>query len=115
VTKYLLRKAVEDVLPDEVINRPKVGFTTPMVGWLNRKIAGAVTEALNSSEIRQLDIFDMARIQYLCKLHREGRIDLTWHLLSLYILTKWYDMWVAGTSETISARSAARSPTCFAR
>ncbi|MFH1550962.1 MAG: asparagine synthase-related protein [Planctomycetota bacterium] len=98
VTKYLLRKAVEDVLPEEVINRPKVGFTTPMVGWLNRKIAGAVTEALNSSEIRKLDIFDLARIQYLCELHREGRIDLTWHLLSLYILTKWYDMWVTGTN-----------------
>jgi len=35
--KYILRQAVKDLLPEEIINRPKMGFGTPIAHWLNNK------------------------------------------------------------------------------
>jgi asparagine synthase (glutamine-hydrolysing) len=49
VSKYFLRKAVKDVLPDQIYNRyDKVGFETPMFSWVEQlkpKIIEAITEA----------------------------------------------------------------------
>ena len=34
VAKYLLKKAVKGLIPDEIINRKKMGFGAPMTQWL---------------------------------------------------------------------------------
>ncbi|HEX4385987.1 MAG TPA: asparagine synthase (glutamine-hydrolyzing) [Myxococcales bacterium] len=53
-SKWLLRQAVADVLPPEVLHRRKVGFDTPAEAWLRGPHLGFVRETLLSSKARGL-------------------------------------------------------------
>src|SRR5262249_32844518 len=44
--KYILKKAVKDLLPDEIIHRKKMGFPTPLKQWLRDERAGAQFQTL---------------------------------------------------------------------
>jgi asparagine synthase (glutamine-hydrolysing) len=47
-TKYIFKKAVKDILPPEIINRPKQGFGVPIHEWLYEKLGDSIkTELMN--------------------------------------------------------------------
>lgn len=48
VTKYILRQALDGLLPDEVINRPKEGFVQPVYTWMRAQLQGRLVDALDS-------------------------------------------------------------------
>jgi len=95
-TKYLLRKAMEPLLPRDIIYRPKVGFSTPVVDWLRRKIPSVFLEAYRTSGISRAGIFRDERLEELCRAQQGGRVDLLWLLLTLYLFVRWSDRWLPG-------------------
>ena len=48
--KYIMKKAVEDLIPHEIIYRKKMGFPTPITAWLLREEASFVREYLRDPE-----------------------------------------------------------------
>jgi asparagine synthase (glutamine-hydrolysing) len=93
VGKVLLRKAVRGLVPDQVIDRPKMGFGAPMKEWL-RGPFGAYAEAkLLGSD---LGLFDAGRIRAMVREHGEGRANWSFHLWTLLNLAMWHDRWIAG-------------------
>jgi len=84
--KRILKKAVEDLLPHEILYRPKLGFPTPWSGWL----AGPRLETIRAMllEPRSLDrgYFRCEAIQRLFDEHRakhRDNYDRIWRLLNL--------------------------------
>jgi len=84
--KCILKKAVKDLLPQSIVNRPKLGFPTPWSRWL----AGSQLDAIRNLllEPRSLDraFFQRARIERLFHEHRTGdrdHADRIWRLLNL--------------------------------
>ena len=84
--KHILKKAIEDLLPREIIYRPKLGFPTPWSGWLN----GSRLESIRSMllEPRSLDrgYFRREPIERLFDEHRakhRDNYDRIWRLLNL--------------------------------
>ena len=57
-TKWILRQAVADVLPDYVLNRRKVGFDTPAIRWIKDQHWGFICELLFSSHARSRGIWN---------------------------------------------------------
>jgi len=51
-TKWILRQAVADAIPSEVLSRQKVGFDTPAELWMRGRHAGWLRELLTSSQAR---------------------------------------------------------------
>lgn len=49
--KWVLRKAFADLLPQEIINRPKHGFNVPIDHWLNDELAFLVKETFSKSSL----------------------------------------------------------------
>lgn len=47
VTKYLLRRALDEVLPAEVINRPKEGFVQPVYTWMHGPLQKLVASSMD--------------------------------------------------------------------
>ena len=47
-TKYLLKKAVRGLLPDEIIDRPKQGFNVPLHEWFNGALGATVRSELQA-------------------------------------------------------------------
>src|ERR1043166_3584541 len=52
-TKYLLKKAVKDLVPSEILNRPKQGFGVPIQEWINQQLRSRLRETLTEPRTRQ--------------------------------------------------------------
>jgi asparagine synthase (glutamine-hydrolysing) len=94
VSKYLLKKAVQGLIPDEIINRKKMGFGAPMSEWLRSDFGHAVQTAIRSSGLMRRGIFNLEYIDKLFGWHYSGRSDCSIYIWNLYNCTAWYDYWV---------------------
>ena len=92
--KYLLKKALKDVLPDDILYRPKMGFGAPMSEWLRGDFGLQAEQVVLGSPLMQGGYFDHDHIARRFRLHREGRQDNALHLWLLFNLAAWHDHWV---------------------
>jgi asparagine synthase (glutamine-hydrolysing) len=87
VLKYLLKKVCADLLPAEVLARPKQGFGVPIKHWFRGDLSGYASDWLDSSRARQRGIFDPRFIRDLLKAHKSTKVethsDAIWTLLCL--------------------------------
>ncbi len=94
VAKHLLKQAVRGIIPDAIIDRPKMGFGAPMSDWLKGEFGvQAEIEMLKSSMVKR-GFFDMDAIRHMFARHRRGAADHSLHLWTLYNLHVWYDHWI---------------------
>ena len=93
-TKHLLKHALRGVIPDEIIDRKKMGFAAPAAEWL-REDFGAEAEAmvLNSALTRNGPL-NAAAIRRAFDDHRSGRQNNALHLWVLLNLTALHDQWI---------------------
>ena len=92
--KYLLKKAVEGLIPENVIYRKKMGFGAPMSDWLRGPFGDFAEETILSSKLMDRDLFEVQHIQSLIHDHRESRRDTSLYIWTLLNLCAWYDRWI---------------------
>jgi len=95
VGKYVLRRAMAGLLPDDVLTRPKQGFGTPMEEWLRGPFGIQVQHSIRRSSLADRGLLDYQRIDELFAAHRAGRGDWHKHLWNLYNVSAWHDRWIA--------------------
>ena len=84
--KFILKSAVEDVLPREVVYRQKMGFPTPWAYWLAGPQLDQLEQLLLEPRTRERGYFDPEAVQTLFAEHRAGSRDhgnRIWRLLNL--------------------------------
>jgi asparagine synthase (glutamine-hydrolysing) len=97
--KYILKKAVEDLLPAEILNRPKMGFPTPLRRWLLSEQAAPLFAMLEQKGGLLEDIVDRAALRELIERHRQDREDATdrlWRLVNLHL---WGEIFLRGRQD----------------
>ncbi len=94
-TKKVLKEAVADLLPAEVIHRHKQGFRVPLPAWLAGPLATWAEERLFSRKARELDFLDFNYIEHLWHRHRTRTADQSFDLWCLINLFSWYEYWFA--------------------
>jgi asparagine synthase (glutamine-hydrolysing) len=88
--KGLLKAAVTDLVPSEVLNRPKHGFSTPVKAWFQGSF-GQLLEQRLGSEIFTGGLLNADTVRSLLKQHREGRSSHHTKLWNILCLTEWYE------------------------
>jgi asparagine synthase (glutamine-hydrolysing) len=86
VGKYLMKRALASRLPDEILNRRKMGFVTPVSAWFRGPLAQEALAIGNAASFAELGWFDAAAIRRLAEAHLSGRSDhgrLLWQLVML--------------------------------
>jgi asparagine synthase (glutamine-hydrolysing) len=85
-TKWILREAIADVVPEMVLNRVKVGFDTPVEAWMRGRHAGFVRETLLSTTARHRGFWNEKGIAGLLD-HPDSSfwLDRIWKALSIEI------------------------------
>ena len=84
--KWLLKRALADKLPRDILHRPKMGFVTPISSWFRGPLAGEAERIAQGSALAETGWFDADVIGGLAAAHRAGRADhgrLLWQLLML--------------------------------
>lgn len=85
--KYILKKSVRGVIPDEIIDRKKQGFGVPIYEWLFDKLGEkAKMELLNFCD--ETDFLDKAEVENLFK---RGDGTLIWVLLNFSL---WWNHYI---------------------
>ena len=94
-TKKVLKEAVADVLPAEVVHRPKQGFRVPLPAWLAGPLSKWAEERLFSGRARELDFLDFGYIEHLWHRHRAGKQIRASTCGASSIFFSWYEHWFA--------------------
>ena len=95
-TKRLLRAAVKDVLPEEILTRRKMGFPVPFGSWMRTEWSSIARDVLLDRRTRERGIIAPAAAEKLIDAHRAGATDggdALWALLNLEL---WYRTCVDG-------------------
>ncbi|HMS41492.1 MAG TPA: asparagine synthase (glutamine-hydrolyzing) [Pyrinomonadaceae bacterium] len=88
-TKYIFRKAISGIVPQEILNRPKQGFGVPLNEWINFQLKDRIHETLSEKKTLERGFFDTKYIKVLLDEHAKKRRDHSYSLWILYILELW--------------------------
>lgn len=94
--KHLMKTALAPTLPDDILNRAKRGFGTPMGAWLKRELLGVVRSLLSPESITRRGLFDPAAVRTILADHEAQRSDGTDILLALLNLEVWSRVYLDG-------------------
>ena len=89
-TKRVLRESMKGLLPDSILNRPKMGFPVPFAGWTRGGWNGVAREVLLDRRSRERGLIDAAAVERLLGDHAAGRTDGGDRIWSLLNLELWY-------------------------
>lgn len=87
--KHLMKEALKDVLPQEILHREKRGFGTPMGAWLKGTLAASLDSLLSPESIGRRGLLEPLAVAKLVADHRASRVDGTDALLALMNLELW--------------------------
>jgi len=86
VLKYILKKAVRGVIPDEIIDRKKQGFGVPVYEWFFDRLGNEIRKELDEF-CSKTDYFDRDEV---FRLIEEGKTAQVWYLLNFALWWKEY-------------------------
>jgi asparagine synthase (glutamine-hydrolysing) len=73
--KFLLKRALEPLLPEEILYRPKMGFAVPLASWFRGPLRARVREAVLGSRLAETGFFNRPYLEELLSAHQSGLRD----------------------------------------
>ncbi|HEX5704186.1 MAG TPA: asparagine synthase (glutamine-hydrolyzing) [Pyrinomonadaceae bacterium] len=92
--KHILKRALEAILPKDLLYKPKRGFGAPAREWFRGPQADELVQLIMSSRMRGRNFFDYKFVEQLADEHRRERQDWSAHLWALLNVSVWYDRWI---------------------
>ena len=93
-TKQLLKRVAKDLIPAEILDRPKQGFGMPLEEWINRQLRDQIREMLREPRTRQRGYLNFDYVDLILDEHHKGRRDHSQPLWSLLIFELWHRRYI---------------------
>jgi asparagine synthase (glutamine-hydrolysing) len=93
-TKYIFKQAVRDLLPPDIIDRPKKGFSVPLEKWFRQELRELSGDLLLDGRLARRGYVKPQAVRRLLEEHWRGADE--WHnqLWSLLMLESWHRMFI---------------------
>ena len=101
--KYILKKAMEDILPKEVIARRKAGFGLPVRSWLRNELREMVGDLLSEKRVRERGLFQPEAVARIIHENQTGIRDHTLSLWSILTLELWQQTFIDTPKRCLTA------------
>jgi asparagine synthase (glutamine-hydrolysing) len=91
--KHILKRAVADLLPPEVRNRRKMGFSVPLTVWFRKELRAFVEDVLSPGAVRESGVFHYPEVRRLLDEHftcRENHDNQIWGLITFMLWHREY-------------------------
>jgi asparagine synthase (glutamine-hydrolysing) len=92
--KIVLREALRPLLPPEILNRKKMGFSTPLAKWLREELKTIAEEYLLQKGEGLAQIFRKDHIQLIWDQHQKGLFDHSPVLWSMLMYEIWWQNYI---------------------
>ena len=93
-TKYILKKAVKEILPPFVTRRGKKGFGVPVAEWLKEKLRPLARDLLSPARVRRAGVFNPEYVARLQDEHERGIANHRKLLWTLLMFELWHESFV---------------------
>jgi asparagine synthase (glutamine-hydrolysing) len=92
--KHILKRALEEILPRDLLYERKRGFGAPVREWFREGLGGWFDEHLMNSTMRRRNFLDYEFVGRMLNEHRNRTNDWGFHLWALLNLSLWYERWI---------------------
>lgn len=92
-TKYILRQAMKNRLPKEILDRKKKGFNMPVAKWFTGELRPLLEEMLSRERLQREGFFNPDYVQKLLQEHLTQKADHRKLLWTLLVFELWYEHW----------------------
>jgi len=93
-TKHIFKRAMRDLVPTEILDRPKQGFGIPIDRWINEQLRERVRGTLSEALTMQRGYVEPRYVRVLLDEHEKGRRDHATELWTLFMLELWHRKFV---------------------
>jgi asparagine synthase (glutamine-hydrolysing) len=104
VKKYILKRALSGLLPEEILHRPKMGFGVPIDHWFRHELRDLAYDTLLGSRCASRGYFRSETLQRLLDEHTRGTANWHYLLWTLLMLELWHQTHVDGDGELATRR-----------
>ena len=109
-TKHLLKRVARDLIPAEILDRPKQGFGIPLEQWINRQLRDQIRETLSEPRTRQRGYVNSDYVDLILDEHHKNRRDHSFPLWALLILELWHRRYIDHSPRTSEASESSALP-----
>lgn len=92
--KYLLKQVSYKYLPQEMMDRPKKGFSIPVSKWLETSLRGYVIEYLDRHDLQQQGVFNVNHVLWLKNRFLLGDSSCAPKIWRILVFQAWYARWM---------------------
>lgn len=100
--KYLLKRAVRDVVPRSVVQRKKEGFNVPVARWLRQDLRDLMLDVLSPTHVQEMGILDQTVVAEVIREHLDGTVDRGRELWLLLMFGLWHDRYLGHGAQDAS-------------
>lgn len=93
--KYILKEALRDIIPDEVMFRPKMGFGVPIQSWFRNELKDYTRKKLLDGRLVKDGLFRKEYIEHILDQHCHTNINFSPHIWALLTLELWFEEYFA--------------------
>lgn len=109
-TKQLLKRVAKDLIPSEILDRPKQGFGMPLEEWINRQLRDQIRETLREPRTRERGYVRSDYVDLLLDEHQKGRRDHSQPLWALLILELWHRRYIDHSPRISESKESSTLP-----
>ncbi|RKY77064.1 asparagine synthase (glutamine-hydrolyzing) [candidate division KSB1 bacterium] len=88
-TKYILKKAMGDLLPPQILKRGKQGFSIPIKNWIRQELRPMLLDVLSYEKLKRQGIFNADYVHRLINEHLQGVENHSHRLWALMVFELW--------------------------
>ncbi|TKB75442.1 MAG: asparagine synthetase B, partial [Nitrospira sp.] len=90
ISKYLMKRAMRGVLPDDVLDRPKMGFGVPVDEWFRGECRDYLRDILLSPQALGRGYFKPEAVRTVVEAHQRQEGNYGYRLYALLMLELWH-------------------------
>jgi asparagine synthase (glutamine-hydrolysing) len=103
VSKYIMKRYAETLLPRGIVHRPKRGFPVPLKLWMHGAMGRMAKDVLLDDRTRQRRIYNIPYLESLFQRHEAGPEDYSRNIWSLLVLESWMRTFVDASARPANA------------
>ncbi|WCT11870.1 asparagine synthase (glutamine-hydrolyzing) [Mucilaginibacter jinjuensis] len=92
--KYILKQIVHKYIPQQMMDRPKMGFAIPIEHWLNHELKNLVQTYLSSEKLKEHGLFNIPVVEGIINQFYGGRTEKHLQVWYLLMFQMWYEKWI---------------------
>jgi asparagine synthase (glutamine-hydrolysing) len=93
-TKYLLKRVLKDLVPQQNLTRRKMGFGIPIGHWFRGTMQSFLRQTLLSEKALSRGLFQNDKVRQIIDQHVQGRVNHEHRLWTLLMLELWFQRFI---------------------